>query len=94
MAELNLTRREKRELGLLPRQLAWSMIGMHREGIPVKDTPPAELAVMLLADAQVDNPQAWAKVKADRDWESFFAALANFLETVVPIILQLIALFL
>jgi len=91
---MELTRREKRELGILPRQLAWTLVELKWDGYPVEDMTADQLTVLLIAEARCANPEVWNRVRGDRDWETFLKALAEFIVTVVPAILQIIAVLL
>jgi len=53
---------------------------------------PDAMAAQVLQRIMDENPEAFQKALADRDWASFFEALLAFLEQILPLIFQLFAL--
>ena len=92
MTEQSVTRRglsraDKRRLGILPWQITLTLFAMRNEGADLKNMTVEQLKAAILLECQSEHPEAWAD---GVDWE----AIAEFLERIIPLILQIISLFL
>jgi len=93
----DLSRRERRQLGILPWQLTRTTLQLARDGVDIKRISSDELAQLLMAEVQADNEDAWQRVResvGERDWEEFFAAFADFIKAIAPVILEIILMLL
>ena len=93
----DLSRRERRQLGILPWQLTRTTLQLARDGVDIKRISSDELAQLLMAEVQADNADAWQRVRdtvGERDWEEFFAAFAEFIKDIAPVILEIILMLL
>ncbi len=85
-----LSRRERRDLGLLPRNLFAKAAGLAKDGL--LDTDHA-LAAIQIAEMVVDeNPSAFKAAAGDNP-ESFLDAIIEFIERMMPLIMKLLSLF-
>lgn len=90
MAEERLGLLERRRLGLTIPALVPVVKKLRDEGQLTGEPSVDAATVAALLVSQ--NPEEY-KAAAGRDWQAFFEALLAFLEKVLPLILQLIALF-
>lgn len=93
-----LTRQQKRELGLLPRQVMRRMQELAELGEIDKDMSPQELAFVYAADAcnSVEYGAAWTAAREGRysaDWDAileFLTGLMELLAKFLPIFIGLL----
>ena len=88
-----LTRGQKKELGILPRQIFANSIQLFKDGDLTKDMSAAEMAFVYAAE-MADSPSyssAWGKVSGV-DWEGItmfiekvFEMLLKFLPLILPL---------
>ena len=82
-----LTIRERREMGLTVRNVSRVLQELDKAGEINEETTTEEAAVMVLSVLLADNPAAFQDPAID--WEAILA----FLERLIPLILQIIAIF-
>lgn len=68
-----LTRAQKRQLGILPRQVLLGAMQLHRDGMITADMTPEQMAFVFMAE-RIDDPKfgSW--------WDDIIDALPQILE--------------
>lgn len=89
-----LSRKERREVGATLRNVR-RILGELQAADPVgfEQSSSEELALDVVGILMAENPQAFQTAMADRDWEEFFEWLIAFLEKLIPLIIQIITIF-
>jgi len=82
-----LTFRQRRRMGVTPRNIAKATRQMLADGTITKDTPKDEVAELVLERLVLDNPKAFADPTLDWD------AILSFIERLIPLIMTIISLF-
>jgi hypothetical protein len=82
-----LTFRQRRDMGLTLVNLVRVTRQLAAEGVVDKDTPPEELRDAILSRLAAESPEACADPTVDWD------AVLQFLEKLLPFLLQILALF-
>jgi len=84
-------RRERRALGITPRNVRKALVELQKEGCITKDVEPSIAAVMVAEKLINENPSAYqAAAQEVGDWDTFLEALIAFLEKLIPLILMFI----
>lgn len=91
---LDLSRKQQRELGILPRQVLGRIRSLKTDGQIDKDMSAREIAFVVMMDAMADNEYTdqWTSVRQGTygvDWE----AIADFLERIVELLMIILPLF-
>ena len=91
LAAVELSRKRKRELGLLPRQVMFGAMKLARAGDIDKDMTAKEIAFVYVASVSesAEYGAAWKKVSAP-DWDSLLA----FIEKLMELFLKFLPMFL
>ena len=82
---LNLSRQEKKDLGILPLQVLQTARELIKDGDITKDTNRNEMATILLFKTTEEYYDDWEA--ADLDWNDVLAYLERLLTFIVPLLL-------
>jgi len=90
----DLSRKEQRELGILPRQIFVTLFALKREGVLQEGMNAKEIAVMIACEKMASDEYAssWNQVQQGTygiDWN----AIADFIERIVELLLKILPLF-
>lgn len=79
-----LSRRRKRELGLLPHQVIRNVVSMAKQDLITKDMSPQEMAFAYTAHVSQAEPYkaAWSAVEGP-DWEAILEFIEGLMELLV-----------